>query len=223
VGYRLLSPGARNLEGRLIQVLIVSDHPVVRAGLAAILTAAEDCRVADAVSSDELVVRSAELRPDVVLMEGESDEIEKVWRLAVEAPGAAVLFLGRDAGERRLRQCLQAGARGYLLWDAPPEEIMAAVRAVAQGLMVASPAPLQALLGPPPDQEPAYQVEPLTPRELGVLRLLAEGLPSKTIAARLGLSEHTVKFHIGSLLAKLGASSRTEAVTLAVRRGLLSL
>jgi DNA-binding NarL/FixJ family response regulator len=111
-----------------------------------------------------------------------------------------------------------------LLWDTGSEELIGAIRAVLQGLVVLHPAASEALLGDVASLPSAGQAaEPLTPREREVLHLLAQGLPSKTIASRLRLSEHTIKFHIGSIMTKLGAASRTEAVTLALRRGLIAL
>jgi NarL family two-component system response regulator YdfI len=214
----------------LLRVLVASDHPVVRAGLGSIVVSAADLTLAGETGSGDLLDRVAALQPDVVLLDAGASGLNLVWQLADGAAEVPVVLLAREGDDDALRQALQAGARGYLPWDATAEEILAALRAAAAGLVVVSPALAQPLI----DAErparsagdavaPAELPEPLTPRELEVLRLLAEGLPSKTIAARLGLSEHTVKFHVGSLLAKLGAASRTEAVTLAIRRGLLTL
>lgn len=202
----------------------------MRAGLGSIVVSAADLTLAGETGSGDLLDRVAALQPDVVLLDAGASGLNLVWQLADGAAEVPVVLLAREGDDDALRQALQAGARGYLPWDATAEEILAALRAAAAGLVVVSPALAQPLI----DAErparsagdavaPAELPEPLTPRELEVLRLLAEGLPSKTIAARLGLSEHTVKFHVGSLLAKLGAASRTEAVTLAIRRGLLTL
>lgn len=217
----------------LLQVLIVSDHPVVRAGLAAIVAAEDDCQVAGEATPAEVVAQAALLRPDVVLLDAvddDADGLETLAQAAAELPELPLLLIGREAGARRLREALRAGARGYILWDAAGEEVAAALRAVEHGLLVLDPraarqlleeiAPRGRALAPSAADSAA---EPLTPRELEVLQLLAQGLPSKTISARLHLSEHTVKFHVGSILAKLGAASRTEAVTLAIRRGLVAL
>jgi DNA-binding NarL/FixJ family response regulator len=160
----------------------------------------------------------------VVLDVGREPDPEVVWRLTAERAQLPVLAVGQTASETFVRQALQAGARGYLLWDTGAEELIQAIRAVLQGLMVLHPSAGEALLGDElAASSPAPSAEPLTPREREVLHLLVQGLPSKTIASRLRLSEHTVKFHIGSIMTKLGAASRTEAVTLALRRGLITL
>jgi DNA-binding NarL/FixJ family response regulator len=124
-----------------------------------------------------------------------------------------------------LSAILRAGVRGFLLSEAAGDEIAVALRAVSQGLLVLDPLIARTLTIAPPSigLDELTQDEPLTERELEVLQLLALGLPNKTIATRLRISEHTVKFHVGSILAKLDASSRTEAVTRAARRGLLAL
>jgi len=218
----------------LLQVLVVSDHPVVRAGLAAIVAGADDCQVVGQSSLAELPAQSAALRPDVVLLDTVEDDPQLLTSLASftgAPPAPAVLAVSRQASAARARTVLAAGSRGYLPWDAAGEDIAVALRAVAQGLTVLHPAVARGLLDSPtapPTLTPAGEPvdvpgEPLTPRELEVLGLLAQGLPSKVISARLHLSEHTVKFHVGSILTKLGAASRTEAVTIAIRRGLVVL
>ncbi|MHB1133562.1 MAG: LuxR C-terminal-related transcriptional regulator [Chloroflexota bacterium] len=217
----------------MLNVLVVSDHPVVRAGLAAIVDAAAGCQVAGQCELAELGEQAGALRPDVVLLdavEGDAEALAALARFTAAEPAIEVLAVSREAGGARARAVLAAGARGYLLWDAAGEEIAAALQAVAQGLTVLHPAAARQLLeGPLPQpaspalSPPTEPGEALTPRELEVLRLLAQGLPSKAISARLQLSEHTVKFHVGSIMGKLGAASRTEAVTTAIRRGLVVL
>jgi DNA-binding NarL/FixJ family response regulator len=217
----------------VLDVLVVSDHPVVRAGLAAMVEAAADSQLAGQCALAELPEQATALRPDVVLLDAVEEDAEALAvlaRLAAAEPASAVLVVGRAAAGGRARELLAAGARGYLLWDAAGEEIAAAMQAVAQGLTALHPVAVRQLLDepPPPPAPPALAPptepgEALTPRELEVLGLLAQGLPSKTISARLRLSEHTVKFHVGSIMAKLGAASRTEAVTIAIRRGLVAL
>ncbi|MFZ5481384.1 MAG: LuxR C-terminal-related transcriptional regulator [Myxococcota bacterium] len=131
---------------------------------------------------------------------------------AADAPVVALV-----AGEHDAAEALRGGAAGVLWRDSDPARIGAAVSAVARGLVVVEPAVAASLKRPP---SPA---DPLTPREREVLRLLAEGLPNKLVADRLGISEHTAKFHVNAVLAKLGAQSRTEAVVLALRAGLLTV
>jgi DNA-binding NarL/FixJ family response regulator len=138
--------------------------------------------------------------------------------------GPPIILLGDITAADDLRELLASGVRGFLLQDATPDEVAEAARAVVRGLIA-----IDAQLGPAalspanhvPTDDPGAEV--LTEREREVLELVAQGLPNKTIAQRLHISEHTVKFHVGSVLAKLGAGSRTEALALALRRGLLSL
>ena len=208
------------------RVLVVSDYPVMRAGLRAVVEASGELEVIGQAGTGDALARVAELRPDVALLDAVDDEqetVELVYRLSAELPEVGVVVLSRDPSDVRARQALQAGARGYLLRDVSAEEVSAALLAADQGLTVLHPAVAEAVFGRPQPHLPAGAAEPLTPRELEVLALLAQGLPSKTIANRLHISEHTVKFHVGSILGKLGAASRTEAVTLAIRRGLIAL
>ena len=211
---------------KVIHLFVASDYPVVRAGLRSILDASEGFQVVGEGGLEETADEVVALRPDVVLLEipgGERDGLETLWRLAAESPEVGIVVMSGDPAESLARDALQAGARGYLLRDVSPEEIVEAVRAVYQGLTVLHPAIASALLGPPRPRGHFGAGEPLTERELEVLQLLAQGLPSKAIASRLGISEHTVKFHVGSIMGKLNAASRTEAVTLAIRRGLIAL
>ncbi len=209
-----------------IQVLIASNYPVTRTGLRTILDGSERATVAGESSLQDLLAQATSLRPDIVLMDvssGEQDELEILSQLMSELPAVGVVILSGDPGNTSAVEALQAGVRGYLLRDASPEEIVETVRAVGQGLTVLHPAVARALLAGSRQPQPAAADEPLTARELEVLQLMAQGLPSKTIATRLHISEHTVKFHVGAILAKLGAASRTEAVALAIRRGLIAL
>jgi DNA-binding NarL/FixJ family response regulator len=156
------------------------------------------------------------------------DEGEAVQQSIEELlPGAPAVLLAARPDEYTGMAAADA-PRAWLLKQAPAEEIAAAVQAVARGLLVLDPAVARAALaGAPTDRlraAPAEELaEPLTERELEVLHLLALGLPNKAIALRLGISEHTVKFHVGAILAKTGAAGRTEAVMLAARRGILPL
>ena len=209
-----------------IQVLIASDYPAMRAGLRSILAGSEGIAVAGESALQDAPVQAAAGHPDILLLDvpmGEEDDVELFTRLAAELPGTAAVVLSGDPSEGAAREALQAGVRGYLLRDASPDEIAGAVRAVAQGLVVLHPSAARALAAGPASQPAAASGEPLTSRELEVLQLMAMGLPSKTIAMRLHISEHTVKFHVGSILGKLGAASRTEAVAVAIRRGLIAV
>ena len=168
------------------------------------------------------------LRPDPAIelaaTTEDADVVVLDWDRAEEPelpPGPApVVVLSRDAAA--VREALRAGARAVLPRESGREEIVAAIQAAAGGLVVLAPEEVEALLAPAA-RSAAPAVEELTPREIEVLRMLADGDGNKEIAARLGISEHTVKFHVASILGKLGAGSRTEAVTLGIRRGLILL
>jgi len=222
-------PGLES-EVRVATVLVAAARPTARAGLAAVLRAATGIEVVGEVGGAEALQESAAaLHPDVLLLELEHEDEELArafWRLAESAAGSAPVLLC-DGGDRWTQAALRAGARGMLPRDATGEEIAAAVIAAAANLLVLHPTVARALLpvetvapAPPLPQE---LIEPLTPRELEVLRLLSEGLGNKGISRQLRISEHTVKFHVGAIMAKLGAASRTEAVTQAARRGLILL
>ena len=207
----------------MVGVLVISPYPSVRAGLRALLQASSDIEVAWEAAGATDLADPWPLRPDVALVDGAAGR-EVVDALAARVPDLPVIVLGAEAS--RGRDAGHVAARGYLTHDANAEELAAAVHAVARGLTVIDPALVQGLLGGPSSSramtgEP--NAEPLTPRELEVLQLLAAGLPNKTIASQLHISEHTAKFHVSSVLSKLHAASRTEAVTLAARRGLLLL
>jgi len=185
--------------------------------------------VGEAGRAEELLEGAASLDPDVLLLELEHEDEELArafWQLAESAGGSAPVLLC-DGGDRWAQAALRAGARGVLPRDATGEEIIAAVIAAAANLLVLHPTVARALL--PVEilaSAPTLAndlIEPLTPRELEVLRLLSEGLGNKGISRQLHISEHTVKFHVGAIMAKLGAASRTEAVTQAARRGLILL
>lgn len=213
----------------MIRVLVAAALPTARAGLAAVLRPEPDIEVVgEAAGAGDLLALAASLRPDVSLLElesGREDLALAAWQVAEEWPGTALVLLC-DAGQGWPAEALRAGVRGVLARAATADEIVAAVMAAGRGLVVLQPAAALALL--PPERAPAamgaaFAAEALTPRELEVLRLLSEGLGNKMISRRLGISEHTVKFHVGAIMAKLGAASRTEAVTQAARRGLIML
>ena len=242
----------------VIRVLIVAPYASARAELHALMAEAEGCAVIGAVSgSAELEALLADARPDVVLLGNEEtdgplsgDRARVVALLGGGEVGLVLLGSGARVEPALTRGSLPGWA--CLLRDADAEEIAAAVRAVAAGLvvldrrlgaMLPSGAPDGAVLparcsvlgrttagprsaehgAPSTEHASAASTEALTARERDVLQLVAEGLQNRQIAARLYLSPHTVKFHVASILAKLGAASRTEAVTLAARRGELIL
>ena len=212
-----------------IRVLVVARQPMARAGLRGLLAERGDLYVVGQAGSPEQAVEPlTELAPDVVLVALHPDEARETSLLGLVSRSVApVVALGELPLVPALRALLSAGLRGFLLPDATADEIGAALNAVAQGLTVLAPAVGSLLaVGNPvvvADGLTAAEVEALTEREREVIQLLAVGLPNKIIAARLQISEHTVKFHVGAILAKLGATSRTEAVTRAVRQGLIAL
>jgi two-component system, NarL family, nitrate/nitrite response regulator NarL len=205
----------------MIGVVVVAAYPAVRAGLRALIAGEPEIEVlglqADAGSTPVAPP------PAVLLVSVEPEQPHLSERLAAQYPEAAQVLL-LDGPEVYAPPEEAGRPWAALRKDAEPAEIIAALRAVSQGLVVLDPA-FARLLAPRAAGARAEREleEPLTEREGEVLHLLALGLPNKTIAARLGISEHTAKFHVGSILAKLGAASRTEAVTIAARRGLLVL
>ena len=206
-----------------IRVLVADDHPMLREGLTAVLGTQPDFEViGEAADGSEVVRLAQELRPDVILLDLEMptlDGVAALERLRDAGSGArTIVFTAYDADERILRS-LRAGARGYLLKGAARTEIFDAIRTVHSGGSLLGPAVTSRLLDhiEQGDERP----EGLTPRELEVLALLARGLKNAQIAEELYISERTVKFHVSSILAKLGAGTRTEAARIAVRRGLV--
>jgi DNA-binding NarL/FixJ family response regulator len=217
---------ARADVARPLRVLIAARRPVVRAGLRGILAERGDVLVVGASESvEDTSHQVAELQPDVLLVAWESGDAIAAAGLtnAASVVATPIVLVGETPAARELRSVLRAGIRGFILSDATADEIGAALHAVAQGLLVLATTLERLLTGPEDAFDDSSTGEPLTDREREVLQFMAHGLPNKTIASRLRISEHTVKFHVGSILAKMDAASRTEAVTRAARRGLLSL
>jgi DNA-binding NarL/FixJ family response regulator len=201
-----------------LRVVIVADDPLASAGLAAMLAEIPDCRVVGQAAPDAELARTLRrLDPDVVVWDaGHAPAWPELADLGEGAP--PVLMLSPDGPQAHHGA---ARVRGVLPRDVDALVLMAALRAIASGLLVADPAFAKGLL---PSSDPAaISPEALTPREAEVLQLLAAGLPNKSIAERLGISEHTVRFHLNAIFGKLDAHSRTEAVTRAVRLGLVIL
>ncbi|MCL4296516.1 MAG: response regulator transcription factor [Anaerolineae bacterium] len=210
-----------------IRILVADDHPVVRDGLVAILSTQPDFEVVgEAGTGPEAVERAVALQPDVMLLDlemPEMDGVEVLRRLSQANPAVQVIVFTAFDTDERILGAVQAGARGYLLKGAPRKELFEAVRVVRAGGSLLQPVVASKLLRQVSHQSQASQVEALTPRELEVLRLLAQGLQNKEIAAELVISERTAKFHVSSIMGKLGAGNRTEAVTLAAQQGLIEL
>lgn len=212
----------------MIRVFIVAASPLIRAGLRNMLA---ESRVDIAGSAPDLETSSGQLvdvEPDVVLVEAAANSHEELLNELEDAEFAreyAVIVLSEQPNSAWLSKALRAGVRAVLPREVTPEQLRAALEAAAAGLVVVHPSELGTVL--PATAASSVPVddslEPLTRREREVLQMLAAGLANKEIAARLVISDHTVKFHVASILGKLGASSRTEAVSTGIRRGLVML
>jgi DNA-binding NarL/FixJ family response regulator len=199
----------------------VDDHPVVRDGLRGMLAVPPDLElVGEAADGAEALALAARVRPDVVLMDLRMpgvDGVTAIGRLAVERPEARVLVLTTYDTDADVVRAIEAGATGYLLKDAPREELFRAVRAAARGETVLAPAVATRLVGQL--RTPAGPT--LSRREVEVLELVARGATNRQVAAELFISEATVKTHLLHAFGKLGVGDRTAAVTVALERGLL--
>lgn len=230
----------------MIRILLADDHPIVREGLRAVLETQADFEVIgtpqQAASGDEALRLTLELKPDILLLDLEMpviDGVETIRRLRMansarskpdEQQGTRVIVFTAFDNDERIIAALAAGANGYLLKGAPREDIFQAIRITMQGGSLLQPLVASKLLRHmgyheghrlAAAQQPSY--ETLTERELEVLALLAQGMPNKEIAAHLIISERTAKFHVSSIMGKLGATNRTEAVALAAQKGLITL
>jgi DNA-binding NarL/FixJ family response regulator len=204
-----------------IRLVVVDDHPVVRDGLRGMLAGQPDLElVGEAADGAEAVAVVARARPDVVLMDLRMpgvDGVTAIGRLKADHPEVRVLVLTTYDTDADVVRALEAGATGYLLKDAPREELFRAVRAAARGETVLAQAVATRLVGRMQRPAPAA----LSPRELEILRLVAKGATNRQAAAELFISEATVKTHLLHAFGKLGVSDRTAAVAIALERGLL--
>jgi len=208
------------VTGASVRVVIADDHPVVRDGLRGIFEASGEFEVAgEAANGREAVDRAAALRPDVVLMDLRMpvlDGVSAIRLLAEKGVSARVLVLTTFDTDTDVVPAIEAGATGYLLKDSPPDELRRGVRAAARGEAVLSPSVATRLLGQV--RQPAR--EPLSQRELDILGLIAQGCSNREAAARLFISEATVKTHVLHIYAKLGVNDRAAAVATGFERGL---
>jgi DNA-binding NarL/FixJ family response regulator len=206
--------------GSPITILTADDHPLIRDGLAAVLRAESGLQVvAEAANGEEAIEAYARLHPDIVLMDLRMpvmDGLTATRAILADDPNARIIVLTTYDGDEDIHRALAAGARGYLLKDMMRTDLLGVIRAVHRGQR-GIPAPVAARLA---EHTPRIG---LTPRELEVLRLVADGLSNAQVAERIGRTEGTVKVHLKNILQKLDVSDRTEAVTTALRRGFIRL
>jgi len=209
-----------------MRILLADDHALFRDGLASLLAAWGHEVVGQASDGDEAVREADRLRPDLVLMDVRMPGltgIEATRRLAMEHPEIPIVMLTVSEGETDLFEAIKAGARGYLFKSLDSPQLRLMLEGVARGEAAITPATAAQIIGElahrtsPTDRDP----DALTVREIEVLNLVTAGLRNKEIAARLGISENTAKFHLRNILDKLHAESRTELATRAIREGLV--
>ena len=203
-----------------VRVVLVDDHALVRHGLAQLLDGADDIEVVGQAADGEAAMAVlARTRPDVVVMDLQMPGVDGVTatrRVVADHPGTQVLVLTSYSDGERIVAALDAGAVGYLLKDADPEDVLQGIRAVSRGESPIHPRAARQLLG---IRAGSSQVQ-LTTRESEVLRLVKDGLANKQIARRLGISERTVKAHLTSAFARIGVADRTQAALWVERNGL---
>jgi DNA-binding NarL/FixJ family response regulator len=203
-----------------IRVLCVDDHPVVRDGITAIINLQPDMMLAGAAASGtEALERFAELRPDVALVDLQLPDMsgfELIKRIKDKSPNARIVVLSSHEGDVDIQRALEAGAQGYVVKGIVREELLETIRSVHAGKRRLPAAVAQKLAEHMAD-------EPISPRELEVLSLMAAGKRNKEIASDLSIAEDTVKMHVRNILSKLQVNDRTEAVTIALRRGIIHL
>ncbi|OUL26822.1 response regulator transcription factor [Nostoc sp. 106C] len=210
----------------MIRVVVVATSPVVRAGLSAVVSGNSQMNVVGSASNlDTLIGEVGQLQPDVVLLDLGSNSQSSIWDKLLlfqeEQYPVGFLVIAEEPESINLEAAIRSGVRGILPGDSTESEIIAAAIAIADGLVVLHPDFLELL--PIREKVAATAVQTLTPREIEVLEMLGSGLGNKAIAKHLQISEHTVKFHISSIFQKLAVSTRTEAVTVGVRLGLIML
>jgi DNA-binding NarL/FixJ family response regulator len=204
----------------MIRVLAVDDHPLLREGIAALIGSEEDMElIGEASTGREALALFRQSRPDITLMDLQMPEmngIDAIWAIRNEFPEARIIVLTTHPGDVQVSRALKAGARAYLLKGMLRKELPETIRAVHAGHKRLSSEIAAEIAEHATDSS-------LTPREVDVLRLVGNGKANKEIAVHLSLTEVTVKFHVKNILAKLGASDRTHAVTIALKRGIIDL
>jgi DNA-binding NarL/FixJ family response regulator len=207
-------------DAAVIRVLCVDDHPLLREGLSSIINSQPDMRlVAHASSGTEAIERFREHQPDITLMDlrmPDMSGIDALIAIRKEFPGARVVMLTTSEGDVEIQRSLKAGARGYMLKSMPPWDLLETIRQVHAGKTRVPPEVAAQLAEHVSDQ-------PLTAREVEVLRHVTGGNRNRDIAQQLFISEETVKVHLKHIMEKLGASDRSQAIAIALRRGILQL
>jgi len=213
---------------KMIRVLIADDHAIVRKGLRALLATERDIEViGEAEDGAQAVSQARALQPDVILMDlvmPKMDGIEATRQITEQQAGVHILVLTSFAADDKVFPAIKAGALGYLLKDSGPDELVQAIHQVQRGEPSLEPSIARKVLhelAQPPKQPPT--VDPLTERELAVLRLIAQGKSNRDIAEQLVITEMTVRTHVSNVLSKLHLASRTQAALYALREGLASL
>ncbi len=217
-----------NNSDSVIRVLLCDDHAIVRKGIGALLATKRDLKVVgEACNGAEAIAQAAALKPDVILMDlvmPEVDGIEATRQIASRQKDAHILVLTSFAADDKVFPAIKAGALGYLLKDSSPEDVVQAIHQVAQGMPSLEPAIARKVLfelhNPPPAPP---TVDPLTEREVNVLKLIAQGKSNREIAEQLVITERTVCTHVSNILNKLHLASRTQAALYALKEGLASL
>jgi DNA-binding NarL/FixJ family response regulator len=211
-----------------IKILIVDDHPVVREGIGAMLKREPDFKiVGEATNGLEAVGKASELAPDVILMDlrmPEMDGVEAITRIKQDMPDTKFIILTTFSDDEYIFKGIAAGARAYLLKDAPREELFKAIRAVSRGESLIQPVVASKVLDKLAElSKKSPSAETLSEREIEVLKLMAKGVSNSNIADELSITQSTVKTHITSIFQKLNVTTRTEAVTTALKRRIIEL
>jgi NarL family two-component system response regulator LiaR len=210
-----------------IRILIADDHTVVRQGLRTMLEPKADILlIGEAVDGQDAINQAISLKPDVILMDlvmPIKDGMEAISEIVRILPETRILVLTSFSEEDRVITAIRAGARGYMLKDSSPQDLVQAIRDVYQGKMFLYPGMVEKVVHKLLQPQPTISAEPLTEREIDVLRLVAGGLTNLEIAEKLQIGEGTVRFHINNILAKLNLNNRTQAALYAIREGIASL